>query len=32
MRFVKKNYPFRVVYVRFVGTHKEHDEIDGAEV
>ncbi|WP_420030960.1 type II toxin-antitoxin system HigB family toxin [Sphingomonas flavescens] len=22
------NYDFRVVYVRFVGTHKEYDELD----
>jgi len=24
----KINYPYRVVYVRFVGTHKQYDEID----
>jgi mRNA interferase HigB len=29
---VKINYPYRVVYVRFVGTHKEYDEIDVEEV
>jgi mRNA interferase HigB len=29
---VKINYPHRVVYVRFVGTHKEYDEIDVKEV
>jgi len=22
------NYAYRVVYVRFIGTHKQHDEID----
>ncbi len=24
----KINYPYRVVYVRFVGTHKQYDDID----
>ena len=26
------NYDFRTVYVRFVGTHKEYDEIDARTV
>jgi len=29
---VKINYPYRVVYVRFVGTHGEYDEINVEEV
>ena len=29
---VKINYRYRVVYVRFVGTHAEYDEIDAREV
>jgi mRNA-degrading endonuclease HigB of HigAB toxin-antitoxin module len=29
---VKINYPYRVVYVRFVGTHVEYDAIDIEEV
>jgi mRNA interferase HigB len=29
---VRINYPYRVVYVRFVGTHEEYDEIDVQEV
>ncbi len=29
---VKINYPHRVVYVRFVGTHAEYDDIDAEEV
>ena len=29
---VKINYPYRVVYVRFVGTHKEYDEVEVNEV
>ena len=32
-RLVEKiNYPYRVVYVRFVGTHAEYDKIDVEEV
>ena len=29
---VRVNYPYRVVYVRFVGTHAEYDGIDVEEV
>jgi mRNA interferase HigB len=29
---VKINYPYRVVYVRFVGTHKQYDLIDPERV
>ena len=29
---VKINYAYRVVYVRFVGTHAEYDGIDAEEV
>ena len=29
---VKINYPYRMVYVRFVGTHTEYDKIDVEEV
>lgn len=29
---VKINYPYRVVYIRFVGTHTEYDKIDAEEV
>jgi mRNA interferase HigB len=26
------NYPYRVVYIRFVGTHRQYDEIDAQAV
>ncbi len=29
---VKINYPYRVIYVRFVGTHAEYDAADVEEV
>ncbi len=29
---VRINYPYRVVYVRFVGTHAQYDQIDVKEV
>ena len=29
---VKINYPYRVVYIRFVGTHAEYDAVDVEEV
>jgi mRNA interferase HigB len=29
---VKVNYPYRVMYIRFVGTHRDYDEIDVTEV
>ena len=29
---VRLNYAYRVVYVRFVGTHRQYDRIDASEV
>lgn len=29
---VKINYPYRVVYIRFIGTHAEYDMIDAETV
>lgn len=29
---VRINYPYQVVYIRFVGTHREYDAIDAEKV
>ena len=29
---VKVNYAYRVMYIRFVGTHRQYDEIDATEI
>ena len=29
---VRINYPFRVVYIRFIGTHAEYDRVDALTV
>lgn len=29
---MKINYAYRVIYVRFVGTHEQYDEIDAKEI
>ncbi len=29
---VKINYPYRVIYIRFVGTHAEYDKVDVTKV
>ena len=29
---VSINYPYRVVYIRFVGTHKQYDKIDAQTI
>lgn len=28
----KVNFPYRVVYIRFVGTHREYDRVDAETV
>lgn len=30
--FVRINYPYRVIYIRFVGTHQEYDGIDAETI
>ena len=29
---VRVNYPYRIFYVRFVGTHEQYDKIDASKV
>lgn len=29
---VKINYPYRIIYIRFVGTHAEYDKVDVRKV
>lgn len=29
---VRINYPFRVIYIRFIGTHDEYDRIDAETI
>lgn len=29
---VKINYPYRVVYIRFIGTHKQYDSIEVSNI
>ncbi len=29
---VKINYPAQIMYIRFIGTHKQYDEIDAREI
>jgi mRNA interferase HigB len=29
---VKINYPYRVVYIRFIGTHRQYDRIDAKTI
>lgn len=29
---VKINYPYRIAYIRFIGTHKDYDTIDATTI
>jgi mRNA interferase HigB len=29
---VKVNFPYRVMYIRFIGTHRQYDQIDATEI
>ena len=29
---VAVNYPYRIVYIRFIGTHHEYDQVDATSV
>ena len=29
---VKINYPYRIVYIRFIGTHADYDTIDATTI
>jgi mRNA interferase HigB len=29
---VKVNYPYRMMYIRFIGTHRQYDQIDATEI
>jgi mRNA interferase HigB len=29
---VKVNYAYRIIYIRFVGTHAEYDKVDATKV
>ena len=29
---VQVNYPYRIFYIRFIGTHREYDQINAEEI